>query len=52
MNYEEFLKQKKHSSINYGIEPIEITDSMFDFQKHITEYAIKMETLQFRIRHL
>lgn len=41
MNYEEFLKQKKHSSINYGIEPIEITDSMFDFQKHITEYAIK-----------
>ena len=41
MNYEEFLNQKKHSSINYGIEPIEITDSMFDFQKHITEYAIK-----------
>ncbi len=41
MDYEEFLKNKKHSSINYGIELIEITETMFDFQKHVTEYAIK-----------
>lgn len=41
MNYKEFLENKKHSSINYGIEPIEIPDYLFDFQKYVSEYAIK-----------
>ena len=41
MNYTEFIESKKHSSENYGIEPKFIPDAMFDFQKHITEYAIK-----------
>ncbi len=41
MNYNEFLERKKHSAINYGIEPTFIPDKMFDFQKHVTEYAIK-----------
>jgi hypothetical protein len=41
MNYSEFLERKQHSVINYGIEPSFIHDAMFDFQKHVTEYAIK-----------
>lgn len=41
MTYLEFLETKKHSIINYGIEPNFIPDNMFDFQKHISEYAIK-----------
>ena len=41
MNYNEFLESKKHSSINYGIDPIEFIDDMFDFQKHIADYAIR-----------
>ena len=40
-NYTEFLKKKRHSSINYGIDVNFIPDMMFDFQKHIAEYAIK-----------
>jgi hypothetical protein len=41
MTYEEFILSKKHSSINYGIEPNFIPDSMFDYQKYVSEYAIK-----------
>lgn len=41
MNYTEFLKTKQHSSIDYGIEPSFYPDGMFDFQKYITEIAIK-----------
>ena len=41
MNYEQFLKSKQHSSIDYGINPNWVPDSMFDYQKHVTEYAIK-----------
>lgn len=41
MNYTQFIESKKHSSINFGIEPQFIPESMFDFQKHVTEYAIK-----------
>jgi SNF2 family DNA or RNA helicase len=41
MNYYEFLESKKHSGIDFGIVPNYIPDKMFDFQKHITEYAIK-----------
>jgi len=41
MNYYEFLEKKKHSSINYGIEPKYIPENMFDFQKHVAEYAIR-----------
>ena len=40
-NYYQFLQSKKHSSINYGIDVNFIPDSMFEFQKHIAEYAIK-----------
>jgi hypothetical protein len=41
MTYQEFLESKKHTGIDYGIEPNFIPDAMFDFQKHITQYAIK-----------
>lgn len=40
-DYHIFLESKRHSSINYGIEPNFMLDSMFDFQKHVAEYAIK-----------
>lgn len=41
MNYTDFIEQKKHSSINFGIEPKFIPEQMFDFQNHVTEYGIK-----------
>lgn len=41
MNYEEFLKSKQHSSLNYGIDAKFIPNDMFDFQKYVAEYAIK-----------
>ena len=41
MNYEEFLESKKHSSIDYGIDTNYITEGMFDYQKYVSEYAIK-----------
>lgn len=40
-DYLKFIESKKHSTQNFGIEPTFMPESMFDFQKHITEYAIK-----------
>lgn len=40
-NYLQFVESKKHVSQNFGINPVLMVDSMFDFQKHIAEYAIK-----------
>lgn len=39
--YEEFINSKKHSSNNYGIETNFIPDKMFEFQRYVSEYAIK-----------
>jgi len=41
MEYQEFLKTKQHSSIDYGIEPTFYPDGMFDYQKYVTEMTIK-----------
>lgn len=41
MDYNEFLKSKQHSSIDYGIETKFMPEKMFDFQKYVAEYAIK-----------
>lgn len=41
MSYEDFLIQKRHTSNNYGIDCNYLPDGMFDFQKYITEYAVK-----------
>jgi len=40
-NYLEFIDNKKHSSINHGLDPVLIPDCLFDYQKYVTEYAIK-----------
>jgi superfamily II DNA or RNA helicase len=41
MSYKEFLESKQHSTVDYGIKPNFIPDAMFDFQKHVSNYAIK-----------
>ena len=41
MTYQEFLQRKQHSTIDYGINPNYIPDSMFDYQIHVSNYAIK-----------
>ncbi len=41
MNYKEFLLNKKHSSIKHGFEPIDIPSYLFDYQKYVTDYALK-----------
>jgi len=41
MKYEDFLKTKQHSKIDYGINTKWMPNSMFDFQKYITERTIK-----------
>jgi len=35
MDYKEFLQQKQHSSVDYGIKAEFLPDSMFDFQKYV-----------------
>ncbi len=40
MNYEDFIKNKKHSIGNFGFEANYIPDIAFDFQKYIIEKAI------------
>ena len=41
MDYNSFLESKRHTSINFGIEPSLIPESMFDFQKYIADILIK-----------
>jgi hypothetical protein len=41
MDYKDFILSKRHSSIDYGIKQTVTLDSMFDFQNHVTEYAIR-----------
>lgn len=41
MEYKEFLQSKQHSGIDYGIPCKFIPSGMFEFQKYVTEYAVK-----------
>lgn len=41
MNYEEFINKKRHKKIEQGIDQFKIKDSLFDYQKKVSEYAIK-----------
>ena len=41
MNYEEFIKNKEHSSNSFGFDAVFIPDIAFDFQKHIIQKAVK-----------
>ena len=40
MNYKDFLEKKKHSSGNFGFDPVYYPDMAFDFQNYIIEKAI------------
>lgn len=41
MNYEEFIQSKRHTSLDHGIKSSVIPYTLFDYQRHISEYAIK-----------
>lgn len=41
MDYKTFIENKKHSINDFGIKTNFIPDGMFDFQKYVSEYAIK-----------
>lgn len=41
MNYEDFLKQKTHSTNSYGFEPKWMPKSAFDFQENIITKAVQ-----------
>lgn len=39
--YQDFIQRKRHAPSDFGIDPCFIPEGMFDFQKHVSEYAIK-----------
>lgn len=39
--YQEFIESKKHMSQDFGINPNYMPSKMFDYQKYVSEYAIK-----------
>lgn len=41
MDYQEFIRSKKHSSGEFGFEPEWMPDCAFDFQKHIIAKAVR-----------
>jgi len=41
MTYHDFIESKRHISSDYGIETNYLPDGMFDYQKYVSEYAIK-----------
>lgn len=41
MDYQNFIQTKKHSIGNFGINAIDIPNTMFDYQKYVSEYVIK-----------
>lgn len=40
-SYQEFLKSKRHTSIDYGFEPVWMPECAFDFQEHIIQKAVR-----------
>lgn len=40
-DYHAFLDRKRHISIDHGIKLNYVPDSMFDYQKHVLEYAVR-----------
>lgn len=41
MNYSEFIENKSQSGASNGFEPVFMPDFLFDFQKHLLEWALK-----------
>jgi len=40
-DYEKFIASKTHLAHDYGIEPMSLPDTLFDYQKHVCQYLIK-----------
>ncbi len=40
-SYHDFIESKKHSSQNFGIDPLFLHDSFFDYQNYVAKYVIK-----------
>ena len=41
MNYDDFIKTKVKRVLPHGFEPQPITAPLFDWQRHVTEWAIR-----------
>lgn len=41
MNYEDFLEKKRHRASDFGIDPLFMPDSMFDYQQYVANHLIK-----------
>lgn len=41
MDYKDFLKRKTHVGAEHGFDPLWMPDMLFDFQKHITTWALR-----------
>ena len=41
MDYSSFLLSKKHSTGEFGFDPVWIPDGAFDFQRHIISKAVR-----------
>ncbi|HEY5632023.1 MAG TPA: helicase-related protein [Nitrososphaeraceae archaeon] len=41
MEYDEFINSKRHSTGNYGFEPIWFPEMAFDFQKHVIDKSVQ-----------
>ena len=39
--YRDFLKRKKHSTGNFGFDPVWMPECAFDFQEYIIEKAVR-----------
>ena len=39
-SYEEFINSKRHTTGNFGFEPVFIPSMAFDFQQHIIAKAV------------
>lgn len=41
MNYQKFIESKTHFGEDFGIEPVHLHDSLFDFQKYLVQWSLK-----------
>lgn len=41
MDYKDFIDSKRHTTWQFGFDPVRYPDEIFDFQKHIVEKAVK-----------
>lgn len=41
MEYQEFLNRKRQETVYHGFDALWLPDQMFDFQKSLTEWALR-----------